>query len=321
MTRILWLRPPTPDGTSPGRHDIAKVLRNRGYAVTVKDASMASPHLKAAKLADVMIGTTRSGAFDALWSYGRTRTPFVVDHVDPISQLKRTGHPIHERVVARGIETLAFVAAEHVVYVPSEDERRVRRWGSNVSQTTLGVHADRFEPPEMPPPAPHELEGPVAVYAGTLNEQYHVDAMLAAVKDSQWSLAVIGDGPKADDMRQAANARTDVAYGGAVAHDRVPDWLWTANVGLCLVADARTVKMLEYGAAMLPVVQLDCSDARKRWGDAVTYTEANGPAVASALDTARNTGPSEVLRGTAQRHDYERVADVYESAIVEVTTP
>jgi len=316
--RVLWLTPDKPDDISVGRQRIADHLRGEGHEVTLVGTTprTAATALRRATSHDVIVGTTRAGAIAGAAIATVTGTPFVVDHVDPIRQFAETASAPLAAAVRR-VENLAFRAADHVLYVYPEEEARVARHAAAYSRTDLGVEYDRFADPD---PAVVERAGEridslslrdnVVTYVGGLEPIYHVEELVESVRHLEdWSLLIAGAGTLADDVRAAAARRSDIEFIGTVPHEDVPGYLHHADVGVSLVDDPHTLKVLEYGAAGLPVVQLD-GRAGDRFGDAVVYTEAEPENVATAIRRAGRRDGAE-LQSFVRRFDWASIAETY----------
>lgn len=312
MTRILWLTPNTPTGISLGRRQLAAQLRSRGYSV---DQEQAKPgHLTNLHHYDAVIGTTRRGAL--LGQFARfSNTPFVVDHVDPIRQFHETASPLLAKPVDAG-ERLAFRTADHVLYVYREAARRVPQ--SKATKTTLGVEFHNFAaPPEGTLDAAsaildeRDIGRGYAVYIGGLEPIYNVQAMIDAVEYMDRDLIMMGEGSLRETVEQAAASVDGLHYLGNTVHEMVPAFVNLAGVGLSLVDDPHTCKVLEYGAAGLPVVHLR-GRAQDILPDGITYTDADPELIATAVEFATASGE---LTEYAAKRDYATVADDYEVAI------
>lgn len=324
MTDVLWLRPPKGDYLSVGRHRIADELNVRGYSVTVRDVTRATARevLRDGPQADVVVGTTRAGALIGAFVKLRFGTPLVIDHIDPIRQFHASAPPWLS-VPVHCAESLAFRLADHVCWVTEDDSPRVKRWGRSVTRTTLGVPFERFaEPPESVVEkanrrlSDYDLENRLAIYVGGLEPVYNIDALLDGVEHAEgWSLLVIGDGTQAENVREAAESRSDVIYPGVVPHEDVPGYLRLADVAVNL-ADERTVKVIEYAAAGLPVVHAR-GRAADRFGELVRHTTLEPRRIANALDDAvsRPRTHIEEMQQYSKRRDWGEVANVYELAI------
>jgi glycosyltransferase involved in cell wall biosynthesis len=307
MTDILWIRPPVPDNVSPGRRRIADELEARGYSITLEGTDLG--HVRRAGEYDVVIGTSHSGAIVGALAATRHRVPFVLDHVDSIVQLYKT-NPVWQALPAQIAETWAMHQADATLFVTREDMDRLDRHADPYAETRLGVPYDRFSPP-MEYDTPDGWPGnPAAIYTGTLSETYNVRAMCEGAAAADVELVVLGEGP----LSEYVADHPAVTYPGSVPHEQVPAWLWSADVGLSLVDDAHTVKVLEYAAAGLPVVQLE-GDATRYYRDMVTYTDGDPVDVAKAIHRARLDPADPDLRVFAKKHTYSRVGDDYEWAI------
>lgn len=321
--RVLWLTPDKPDNISVGRRKIADHLEDRGFEVTLRGTTMRTVlrSLRDGDEYDAIIGTTRAGAL-AGWILNVVhRRRLVVDHVDPIRQFEET-HPDWLATVVRLLEDTSFWASDHVLYVYDEEYERIARYATDVSPTNLGVEYERFADPD---PAVVEegakmvgsqgFDDRVAIYVGGLEPIYHIRHLLAAIaRLDGWSLVVLGDGTLAPRVRDVAAKRNDIAYFGTVSNDRIPGYLHAADVGISLVDDPHTLKVLEYGAAGLAVVQI-AGRANARFGDRVEYCDATPESIAAAIERANDRDDTDALRSYVSQFDWAEVTNDYARAL------
>jgi glycosyltransferase involved in cell wall biosynthesis len=324
VARVLWLTPDKPENISVGRERIADHLRAAGHDVTIRGvtARTALASLREAYEFDVVVGTTRAGAIAGAAMRVATVCPLVVDHVDPIRQFRETNGPVAAAVV-QVLEDASFLLAAESLYVYPEERGRVERWSRRTTRTDLGVEYDRFADPSGAAVATAREslqtagDGPTAIYVGGLEPMYNIGTLLDAMERlPNWNLIIVGDGSQRNTVSRRAAESANVEFLGTVPHDAVPGYLSLADVGVCLVDDAHTLKVLEYGAAGLGVVQLD-GDARERFGDRVRYVRLNPDAVATAIPEAAESD-REPLRAFAAKHDWSRIAEQYAEAIKRV---
>lgn len=320
---VLWLRPDKPENVSVGRHRVATILEDRGHDVRVENATVDDFGRVLREPADVIVGTTRLGALVGVWRRSLLGTPVVVDHIDPISQFRRNNGRATTAAVGLA-ESVAFRLADHVVVVYEEEVPRVARRARSYTKTTLGVDYDRFaDPSDEAVEAAREAlaaegvgDGPTAVYVGGLEPAYHVEAAADAMAHlPEWEFVVLGDGSR----RAAIEDHPDesVHYLGTVPHEQVPGFLREADVGVCLVDDPNTLKVLEYGAAGLPTVCV-AGDPEERFGDLVEYCRLDPADVAAAIRRAAEREDVSAFREFAAGFDWSSVADDYEAAIERV---
>ena len=323
--RVRWFTPDKPDNVSVGRRRVADHLEAMGAEVTLVGTTPGTVWraIRERRRADVFVGTTRAGAVAATVLGTLTRRPIVVDHVDPIRQFATT-HPRWLALLVERLENLSFRLAAATLYVYEEEEGRVRARSKRVTETDLGVEVDRFTPTPESRAAGRDLleeagvDGPVAVYVGGLEPLYNVASMLAAARNLEdWTLVLAGAGSLAPRVRAAAADDDRIVYLGSLPHDRIPPLLHASDVGLGLVDDAHTLKVLEYGVAGLPVVHLD-GRARDRFGDRVEYCSRDPAAVAGAIRRAgRRDG--DALRAFARQFDWRRIAETYGEVLASVS--
>ncbi|MFC7156188.1 glycosyltransferase [Halomarina halobia] len=324
MARVLWLTPDKPENVSVGRRRIADELEARGFEIALRGTTPATvlASLRERDRYDVVVGTTRSGALAGtlLKALG---TPLVVDHIDPIRQFEAT-HPRWLSLPVRALEALAFRLADHVLYVYEEEGRRVRRRARSASKTDLGVAYERFADPdgatverarERLADAGVPADDRVAIYVGGLEPLYRIEELLAASRFLDgWTLVVLGAGTLEPAVRRAARDRENVVFLGTVPHSDVPGYLRAADVGVCLVDDPHTLKVLEYGAAGLSVVQAR-GRAEARFDGYVTFCDPTPAGVAAGIREAGGRDGGDGFGEYVARFDYGRVADDYADAI------
>lgn len=324
--KILWLTPDKPDNISVGRNRIADHLEDSGFEVTIRGTTSQTVLMSVREYGDydVVIGTTRAGAFAGMVLKPLYRCPLIVDHVDPIRQFEETRQRALAALV-RIFENVSFVFADQVLFVYEEERERVARYTDRFSKTDLGVEVDRFRDPdsEITSAAKDQFEEwmvkeNVAIYVGGLESMYHVEELLQAMTQlSNWSLVVIGDGSLRQQVTNAAAQRNNVHYAGTVPHYRVPGYLQAADLGISLVDDPHTLKVLEYGIAGLPVVQL-AGRAESRFGELVEYTDLDPHHIAETIRSTGSKDPHCDLRSFASTYDWRDIADDYTEAITSV---
>lgn len=325
--RVLWLTPDKPEHISVGRQRIADRLERRGYDVTVQGTTIGTvlTALWERERYDVVIGTTRAGAIAGILVSITGGYPFVVDHVDPIRQFEMT-HPRWLSFPVRWLEQFAFSVADHTLYVYTEEKTRVCRFASSdsVTKTNLGVEYDRFAAPSVESVdaarsrlSSVDLKDHVLVYVGGLEPMYHISELLDAMRLlDDWTLIVLGTGSLESEVRLADDEQPNVEYLGSVPHEEVPGYLAVSDVGICLVDDPHTLKVLEYGAAGLSVVQLDGRAAR--FDGLVEFCESTPEDTARAVRTAERSEDNSDLQAFVKQFDFEGIADDYVRAIENV---
>ncbi|MFC6798190.1 glycosyltransferase [Haladaptatus sp. DYSN1] len=326
--RVLWLTPDKPENISVGRRKIAEYLMTQGFDVTLRGTTtqMLVQSMRERNSYDVVVGTTRAGAIAGTLLSVVFSKPLLVDHIDPIRQFSET-HPRWLSLPVRLLENVSFALADHVLYVYDEEAQRVRRYARLATQTDLGVSFDRFANPsdETLNRARRRLDdegvaGNVVIYVGGLEPIYNIEHLLEAMTHlSDWTLVVLGTGDLESQVRTAATARENVVYLGTVPHDDVPGYLHAADVGISLVDDAHTLKVLEYGSAGLPVVQLR-GHAEGRFSGLATFCSLDPAAIAEAIQTAIETTDTAAMRAASKRYDWASIGQVYESALRTIVT-
>lgn len=329
--RVLWLTPDKPDDISVGRRRIAECLERDGIEMTLRGTTLRTALRSLGECVrgryDAVVGTTRAGAFVG----GAARllgTPLIVDHVDPIRQFAET-HSRPSAAAVRLAENAAFALADGVLYVYEEERARVERYAAGATETDLGVAHDRFADPdptaverarERLADAGVDPGDPVAVYVGGLEPIYRVPELLAAMTHCpEWTLVVLGAGSLEGRVERIASERDNVVFLGTVDHDDVPGYLAAADVGVSLVDDPHTLKVLEYAAAGLGVVQA-AGRAEARFGEHVEYCQPRPHDIADAIRRAGERGANEEFRAFVRQFDYGAVATVYRKVLKRVAS-
>lgn len=321
--RVLWLTPNKPENISVGRSRISEHLRKQGISVDMREASPGHLRwlLSGEANYDVVVGTTRAGAIFGTALRVLKRIPLVVDHVDPISQFESTNSkPL--ALLVRFLENISFAVSTHTMYVYPEERKRVERYASDATETDLGVeYKTFFQPNEKTLQEVQKrleklpLGDRTAIYVGGLEPIYHIKEMVEAFEHlPDWSLIVLGSGSLEPLVQSRASRMENIHYLGAVAHNLVPGFLHQADVGISLVDDPRTLKVLEYGASGLPTVQLNGA-AQDRFDGLVAFTDPSPERIAEAVVRADEELDPEPLREYASSLSWRNIAEDYTSII------
>lgn len=322
-TRILWHTPDKPNDISVGRDRIAAELRSRGADVTVRGTTIATVRDSLTEIGqyDALIGTTRSGALFGLLPRIARKVPLIVDHVDPIRQFHET---CSNRAIATTVEigeNIALRTADAALYVYDEEAERVHGRADGAIQTRLPVGDVHFEPPSQA--AIEAADGVVpdaenlAVYIGGLEPVYNLTNLFGAMAElDDWELLVLGAGSLEPTVSAVSTERSDIHYEGTVDSATIPAVLDRADVGVSLVDDPHTLKVLEYLAAGLPVVQVG-GRSNRVLGEYTTACTLYPPSIADAI---RSASVASGGRAYAKQHLAESVAADYAQAVVRATS-
>jgi glycosyltransferase involved in cell wall biosynthesis len=321
---ILWLRPNKPENISVGRHRIADHLRERGHRVKIMNTTTDDLLRSLAGDYDVVVGTTRMGAGIGAWRKLVRRTPLVIDHIDPIAQFKRN-HSAAATWIVSQIEKATFRMADHVMVVYEEELPRVKRHASDVTKTHLGVDYETFANPN-----PEIIEDAKSVlrertdtsrnqviYIGGLEPAYHVPAILDAIELLPgWEFIILGDGSQRALIEQSE--QENVRYLGTVEHHLIPGFLHNVDVGICLLDDRNTLKILEYGAAGLPTVNVR-GDAESRFSGLIEFCSLEPESIADSIQTAYEEGQIDEFEEFTKQFSWKSVSDQYEAVLENVS--
>jgi len=322
---VLWLVPDKPENLSVGRQRLTSHLRAAGHTITLRGTNPRTVlrSLRDGGEFDVILGTTRAGAIAGLVVARAHGVPFVVDHIDPIRQLRETDGWAVAAMVER-LENVAFRLASHVLYVYPEETSRIERRATSWTQTDLGVDHERFADPSTAVVASAQdrlgdISSKVAIYIGGLERMYCIREMLESVGHLDgWTLVIAGTGSLQPEVEAAATNYDSVVYLGTVPHEEIPGYLQLAAVGIALVDDPQTLKVLEYGAAGLPVVQL-VGRAESRFGGLVEYTSSTPGEIAAAIERAVVSRSGSELKTYVRAFDWAEIAATYDEVLRSVS--
>jgi len=325
--QIRWFTPDKPDNISVGRERIAFHLRrNEGFDVDVVGTTPGTVRAatRERNRYDVIIGTTRAGAIAGTLIGQVTGKPVIVDHVDPIRQF-RENNPLSLSIPVRIAENITFALAECVLYVYEEEHKRVSRYARQQMKTELGVDYCRFADPDpelidsvRDQLAEHEFRENIAIYVGGLEPIYQIEQLLTAMSNlPDWSLIVLGEGSLRGVVEKADTEQENVHYLGLAPHETIPGYLHVADVGISLVDDPHTLKILEYGAAGLSVVQ-SSGLAEERFREKVEYADGDPDSIAAAIERAGEHENVEQLQSFISEFDWKQIAGDYAEALKSV---
>lgn len=320
--RILWLRPSKAENISVGRHRIAEKLREKGHTVNIQEATFQSFRRVLKEDHDIIIGTTRLGAFVGTWGKFVNGTPLVIDHIDPIEQFKRNNNFLLTWVVTQA-EKLSFRYADHVIVIYEEEVPRVEKYAKSITKTSLGVEYESFSDPSEESVeeawsmlSEHvEPEDKILIYVGGLEPIYRLPSICDAMeKLEDWQFIVLGDGSQRELVNTVAEKTDNIHYLGTVPHETIPGLMNHADVGISLVDDRNSLKVLEYGASGLSVVHIK-GDAENLFEGMVEFCEPVSEDIACAVREAHESGSSEELRKLTEKRSWDEIAGEYEKVL------
>jgi len=131
----------------------------------------------------------------------------------------------------------------------------------------------------------------------------------------EWDFVVLGDGSQRE-MIEAID-RENVHYLGTVPHDLIPGFLHESDVGICLLDDRNTLKILEYGAARLPAVSMK-GDAERRFEGLIEFSDPDPRNVAEAIRSADESATLDAFQEFTKQYSWRSVADQYEEVLERV---
>lgn len=272
-------------------------------------------------------------------------TAIVFDHHDLAPEL------FEAKYGRRGLLHGALLAAERrslrsadVVIVPNESYREIAVGRGGVSNDRIFVvrgapDLSRFE---VRGTSDHRRGRKHLIgYVGVLGEQDGVDILLRAVrrlKDDRFGssvhLTIIGDGPEAPALHQEAERlgiADQVEFTGWLSGDELTERLAASDVCACpdpvnaFNERSTMIKVMEYMALGLPIVQFDTREGRYSAGDAASHAIPGdeedfarrlgdlleSPAIAARMGAA---GRERVERALSWSHQVPHLLAAYERA-------
>lgn len=334
--KILWLRPTVGTHISTRRERIKEGLSDRGVEVNIVDASGmdATNAIKSALSTDydIIVGTVRVGVYYGHLLARLKRIPFVAEVTEPIQRVNDLPEPIYR--FFSWYEFQVLKRADACFYVEENVLETARQRGIDGILAKNSVWYEQFAnpDPEIVEQARKRLEemginlsAPLAVYIGGFTKYQHILEILEATKDcSEWEFLFLGEGGEhATAVETAASSQANVHYPGAVPHTEVPGYLSFADVGFSLSKGERPLKLLEYGAAGLPVLGIPGKRQREFSENEVHYIEPIPEAIANALKTLRLkpehiTADGTALQAKAKENSWDIIAEKYYTAFCKI---
>jgi len=263
--RILWLRPSTGENVSTRRERIAEHLHNRGVNVDLVNASGLDSFTAVSRAVrgdyDLIIGNVRVGLYLGYVLAIVLRTPFIGDVSDPIDQIDSLPKPLF-----RAFEMLEWWILERCevsFYVESESYETTKQRDVTALWAPNSVNYEEFAGPDDAVIEEArkvllsrciDLDNNLAVYAGSLTTNVHLAEAVKAVPETDgWEIVLLGE-DKGLNVESLTNNVDGVFFVGSVNHRLIPGILFHAATGIALEDAEQPLKLMEYGAASLPVL-------------------------------------------------------------------
>lgn len=335
---VLWLRPRTGENVSTRRSRIAEHLENRSVAVNFRNISLSDPIDGIISILrrdyDVLIANVRFPLYISFLLSTTIRRPFIADVSDPLSQMSNLpgllywGLHRYEWFILRHADAAMFAESESYEYSKDREINSflVKNSVNYKMFSSPDRHKIRFAYDEL---INHGVDpnSPVVVYPGRFVSAYHIEEIIS-VSDilDEWEFVFLGEDAKQNLVEQAADTKPNVYYLGSYPHEQIPGFLQHADVGLCLVDAERPLKILEYGAAMLPVLGVPGALEKEFSEEQMWFVDPTPKQIASKLEEIRNSRREtkkrcENMRQIATDNSWEAVADKYYDVIYELASP
>jgi glycosyltransferase involved in cell wall biosynthesis len=197
-------------------------------------------------------------------------------------------------------------------YLRRELETKLRDARGKTEVVSSGVDLERFR---LLPREPRD-DGPAFLCVGALNERKNVIRLADAfARLGEGTLTFVGDGP----LRAQLEGRPGVSSAGAVAHDRVPEYLAAADV----VCQPSLIEPL--GQALLEAMACGRPVVATRIGGPPEFVTPEAGVLVDPLDVDALTAalrqaaslpvPNEAARAAAAEHDVKRQAERIEAIL------
>ena len=103
------------------------------------------------------------------------------------------------------------------------------------------------------------------VYVGYLADQFDLTESIKSIKDTEFTLEIIGDGYRLPQYRNLADNAQNIEFRGHLSFEQVEESLMTADLALLPFAEGSTAqmpnKLFDYLGARIPILVVGCSDA------------------------------------------------------------
>jgi glycosyltransferase involved in cell wall biosynthesis len=171
-----------------------------------------------------------------------------------------------------------------------------------------------------------DLESNLAVYAGSLTTDVHLAEVVEAVPETEgWEVVLVGE-DRGLHVESLTHRVDGVFFIGAVDHDIIPGLFACAAAGIALVDAEQPLKLMEYGAASLPVLACPGKLTKRFTERQMVFVEplpsniANGlMQISQSPDDA--SARADRLRSYVEQYSWADVASKYLTTIrTQVTT-
>ena len=332
--KILWLRPSKGDNISVRRERIASHLRDRGFEITIRDASgldaIGATYEALTGKYDIIAGNVRMGLFIGYPLARILRKPVLGDVSDPITDIEYLPEPFYR--FFGWLEWKLLKRADAAVFVyESSYQEAIERGITDAVKLPNVVDHDLFENPD--PSVVREsqrilqsisidLDKPIAIYIGGFSDNYCINEIVeAATKAPDWQFVFIGEGELKQTVSNASEDIENVYYPGAFRYELMPGFLSHADVGFCFKNAEQPLKLKEYGAAGIPtIVQFG---ELERWydKDELVFIEPRSEDIVTALDQLKKPSNRESyakqFKSSMETRNWANIADEYEQLFKE----
>lgn len=330
--RVLWLRPSTGTNVSTRRSRIAEHLERWGVHVDLVTVGMREIPTAISRVLsgdyDVVIGNVRLPMYVSFPAAKLRRVPFIGDVSDPLRQISDLPPPLYE--LLKRYEWMVLRHSDARFFAHTESYDSAKELGINGVLVPNAVNFDSFSEPSHESvsfaerrlsEADIDRARPIAVYIGRFSKWYHMEEILEAAEIAEeWEFLFIGESGKQATVESAARRLSNVYYLGSFDYEKMPGFLSLADVGLCLADRERPLKILEYGAAGLPVLAIPGRLQTEFSDEELWFTEPTPSGIADALtEISRSSAEAErrtgALMDVARDNSWESVADAYYRAV------
>ena len=268
--RILWLKP-RKGNISIDRVLIAKNLSKKFNIEIIDCSGFAALKTFIYGLRedfDLIIGTTHLGLILGGLLKLKSQKKFIVDYVDPISQL-RESTPKYIFPLLYGLiflEKLVLRIADAVLVVPKYNYKEISKIRSNVHKVNLCIDLDKFlnadkkiieKARKVLKNAKVNLNNPMIVYTGGFSRIYNLDVLIEVMSYlPDFQLLMIGGGKLEGELKRIKEdmGLRNVFFLGYQPNQLIPGFLKHCVIGITLCEVPRQLKIYEYLAAGLRVI-------------------------------------------------------------------